>query len=264
MDKKCLLVRSLLAGAALFVGTPGAGAAVLGDYAFADRSGTTADDASPANNDATLQGFTTTPDAGDAGASGWTSGGQLRFDGVDDRVSTPINVTGLANSFTVESVFTYTGPANRTWTPVFGSTQDPYAGGEIFYVGKTANSTNLTINVGGLADYNFAAPALFDGQQHHLAVVFDGAADQIRTYVDGALADTRTGVTGTFTGTGDTLLIGGSGHATNERWVGLMDHVRVSTDVLGPGQFIPEPASVAAASVVAAALLLRRRRRECR
>lgn len=239
-----------------------AGAVVVGDYTFNDGSGTTANDSSPSNNDGTLQNFAnTSAGAGDAGASGWTSGGGLRLDGTDDHVTTPVAVSDFANSFTAESIFTYAGPANRTWTPLFGSTQTPFSANEIFYVGKTQGNTNLTLNFGGLANYNFATPTLFDGQPHHLAVVFDGTGDTIQTYIDGALVNTRSGVTGTYGGTGDTLLIGASGHAAGERWIGTMDHVRVSTDVLGPGQFIPEPGSLGASALAAAALLLRRRAR---
>lgn len=208
-------------------------------------AGTQLNDQSTRGQHGTLINFNSETHAGDSGPSGWTSNGRLRFDGVDDYVATGFSLADLrGGSFTAEVVLAYEGTANRDWTPILGSSKAVFDDNQIFFIGKNKNNTDLQINLAGLATYNISATGLFDGQEHHLAVVFDDTANQIRTYVNEELIHTRNDVTWTSLATSD-LLLGAVGHSSTERWAGLLGSARFHAEALGPGQFIPEPTSLA-------------------
>ena len=61
-------------------------------------------------------------------------------------------------------------------------------------------------------------------------------------------------------GTTSRLLIGATGHATDERWTGWIDQVRITDEALEPAQFIPEPGTLSLLGLAGLTLLARRRR----
>ncbi|MDJ0803562.1 MAG: DUF2341 domain-containing protein, partial [Desulfobacterales bacterium] len=67
------------------------------------------------------------------------------------------------------------------------------------------------------------------GAWTHVAVTFDGVAGEIRTYIDGQLVDTlaQPGPMGDVYTMHNDLTIGGRGNATNQRFQGQIDEVRV-------------------------------------
>ena len=182
------------------------------------------------------------------------------FDGVGDYFDTELNLDQLDGSFTAEAIARYDGAANRIWTPLLGSSHGPaFDSDEIFFIGKHDGNNDLNINIGGLDSFSFSSGGFFDGDLHLVAVVYDQAQSEIRTYVDEQLIHTQPGITGSVTGS-SLLRIGGTGHDPDERWPGLINEVRFSSEVLGPGQFIPEPGTLGILGLGALALMRRRRR----
>jgi len=210
----------------------------LAHWRFNEGVGSTAADVSGRGHGGTLKNIANpSAGAGDTTTSGWTSGGRLRFDGTNDHVETSLPLSQIRPaSFTLEAVVKYDGPANRGWTPIFGSSHNPYSAGEIFFVGKNNGTDGLNINFAGMTQVNIANTGLFNGQEHHLAIVFDVTVSELRVYVDNVLKHTRPNVTGSFVGTSN-LLIGATGHGINERWLGWFGQVRVSDDALAPSDF---------------------------
>jgi hypothetical protein len=148
--------------------------------------------------------------------------------------TTSFDLTGLATTdFTVETFVKYTGTADRTWTPALGGDAASYSAAQAFFIGKRTGNTDVNLNIGGLdiLATHFASTGLFDGSEHHLAVIRDRTNQQVRLYVDYALAGTISNVTGDVSVT-STLLIGAVGHATGERWVGDVGPVRISDEIV--------------------------------
>ena len=234
----------------------------LAHFRFDDGQGTTLTDRSDQAVAAILRNFADpSAGAGDDAASGWTSDNRLRFDGVDDYIDTELALNQLAGgSFTLEAMVQYDGEASRTWTPILGSSHGPsYSANEILFVGKRDGNDDLNINLAGLASFNVSSGGLFDGDERHLAIVFDHQTMEIRIFLDEMLIHTRSGVTGSYTGS-SRLLIGATGHATDERWVGWIDQVRITDEALEPAQFIPEPGTLSLLGLAGLTLLARRRR----
>ena len=184
------------------------------------------------------------PDADEAIDDGapvtlWSNDGWLRFDGVDDRLSTDLSLTELsAGSFTFEAMLQYTGTEARTWSPIFGSSSPTSGGGQILNIGKARGVMGLHIRLGDLVHLEVNAPALFDGSERHLAVVFDQDAREVRVYMDRTIMHRQTGVSGALTSTTSDLLLGAVGHAASERWQGWIGPARVSTQALASAQFL--------------------------
>ena len=214
-------------------------AAVVAQWSFNDGSGTTATDTLGLSNGTLTDFADTSAGAGDAGDSGWTSAGQLEFDGTNEFVSTPFSLGSLiGKSFTFETIVSHDN-VSQTWSPILG--QSNIGQGGIFFFGKRAEQDEIHINIAGFGSDNTGL-SFADGQIHHLGLVFDDAADTITVFVDSVQGYQRTGVTGTLTATSN-LLIGGVSHNGAERWNGLADQVRISDTALLPAEFIPEPST---------------------
>jgi hypothetical protein len=161
------------------------------------------------------------------------------FDGVNEQRTTGLTLSQLAGgSFTIEAIVQYAGTASRTWTPIIGASHGPsYLHSESFFIGKNSGSNALRVDIGGFGYINIDSRGLFDGQEHHLALVYDRQAQQIRIYVDQSLIHTQTGVSGTLS-TSSQMLIGAVGHTTAERWLGWIGPTRLTGGALSPTQFL--------------------------
>jgi hypothetical protein len=175
----------------------------------------------------------------DALATLWNNDLWLSFDGVNNLVKTGLPLKEMGgNSFTAEAMIQYTGTTSRTWTPIFGASyQGNYQQSESFFIGKDRENGQLNVNLGGLDYFKIDSAGLFDGREHHLALVFDQNATEIRIFVDQVLIHRRSGVTGPLTGASE-LLIGAVGHTTAERWIGWIGPTRVTGHALEPAEFL--------------------------
>jgi hypothetical protein len=203
-------------------------AAVLGNWQFNEPFGSaTAIDSSGNGYDGALLQFA---------GGGFTGDGQVTFEsGTLNRIQTAMPLYSLTNApmFLVDVTFTYTGPANRSWTPLLGSSFGPsYNANEIFYIGKQQNVAQLNLNIAGVHQAAIPNSAfLFDGNPHNLVLTYEQAIDQVKLYADGNPTPFAT-----FTGSrpenrvvisASTLWIGATGHGYTggEVFVGNIDRV---------------------------------------
>ena len=152
----------------------------------------------------------------------------------DSFYTTDFNLEALATTdFTIESFVKYTGAADRTWSPALGSDVTPFSTVHVLAIGKRELVTEININIGGITDGNqyIASTNLFDGSEHHLAIIRDRASENLRVYIDYTLVETITGITGDGTST-STLLLGAVGWDSSERWVGDVGPVRISDTIV--------------------------------
>jgi hypothetical protein len=144
----------------------------------------------------------------------------------------------ITQACSVSASFQYAGTASRTWTPIIGASHGPsYLHSESFFIGKYSGSNALQVDIGGFGYITVHSHGLFDGQEHHLALVYDRQTQQLRIYVDQSLIHTETGVSGTLS-TSSQMLIGAVGHTTAERWLGWIGPTRVTGGALAPAQFL--------------------------
>ena len=159
----------------------------------------------------------------------WARPEASEFDGVAAGINTGFALSQLAGrSFTLQTSVRYTGTATRGWTAIFGSTSTT----NTLFIGKREGTNDLAIWISGLGSYTVSGTGLFDGADRHLAIVFNNAANELRVFVDYALVATHTGVTGTLASTGN-LLLGGVGHAQDQRWIGAISGVSVNAPGAG-------------------------------
>jgi hypothetical protein len=203
---------------------------VLGNWQFNEPSGSTvAADSSGKGHDGQLVDFS---------MGGFTGTGEVTF--VDstqnrNRIVTQMPLYAMTNApmFMVDVTFTYTGPANRAWTPVLGSSWGPnYNASEIFYIGKQNNVAQLNLNIAGVHQGAIPNSAfLFDGNQHNLVLIYNQATDQISLYADGSatpfFSTTANQPQNRLVISTSTLWIGATGHGytatTPEIFVGNID-----------------------------------------
>ena len=141
--------------------------------------------------------------------------------------------------FTIESFVKYTGAADRAWSPALGSDATPFSTVQVFAIGKRELVTEININMGGITSGNeyIASTNLFDGSEHHLAIIRDRTSENLRVYVDYTLVRTITGITGDGTST-NTLLLGAVGWDSSERWVGDVGPVRISDTIVSTNEML--------------------------
>ena len=248
----------LFAASFLFLASIPSSAAVLGDWRFNDGSGNTATDSSGNNRNGTLINFDNlAAGGGNNGVSGWMSDGRLAFDGTNDHITTTLPLSSLSGtSFTLETVVSHDNAA-QNWSPILGSAQANFS--NIFFFGKQNLANTVHLNFAGLTPTSINTGVAFaDGQVHHLGLVFDDTANTLTLFVDSVQRFQAPNVTGTLN-TPSNLMIGGVGHAANERWNGTVDHVRISNTALTPTQFIPEPTTGLLTLIGVLALGARRR-----
>ncbi|HEX3174529.1 MAG TPA: LamG domain-containing protein, partial [Solirubrobacterales bacterium] len=190
-------------------------------YGFEETSGTLASDASPAKNDGTVNGATST-------ASG-RFGRALSFDGVNDRVDVPDAASlELSSAMTLEA---WVRPnSSRLHAPVIAKETTNFytyrleAGGEI-----------QGIPEGFISDAPWSwedaedTKALPNGSWSHLALTYDGV--NMRLYVNGNLVSTRAAAKPTVDG----LKLGIGAYRT-AFYEGLIDEVRVYNRALSASE----------------------------
>ncbi|WP_373026189.1 LamG-like jellyroll fold domain-containing protein, partial [Thioalkalivibrio sp.] len=176
------------------------------------------------------------PTIDDAPAILWSNDTWLLFDGVSDVEPTDLSLTQLSGTgFTAEAIIQYTGEGDRTWSPIFGSSEETFSHDQILNIGKVDGNNDLRVNIAGLGPFSVSGTRLFDGQERHVAVVV--GPEEIHVYVDQTRIHTRDNQTGTVTASSD-LLIGATGHAADERWLGWIGPARITAAALEPSQFL--------------------------
>jgi len=145
----------------------------------------------------------------------------LRWDGVDDRLATPLVRTSFGD-YGVFGVIAYEGSPTRFYSCFLGS-NDGW-----FFLGKDAGNANLLIQDGAWGNQFPATGALFDGSRRLLSHVATG--NQSRAFIDGTQTS---GVFSTPYG-GNGLTLGWEGSPQNS-WQGLMHEVvLVATTLAAP------------------------------
>ena len=173
--------------------------------------------------------------------------------------SMPLQLLSGPNGFTAEAILTWRGTSGENWSPIFGENTSDHNTNGIFFFGKQDGSNAININIAGInSGSTVSGTNLFDGNEHHVALVFDNPNNQTRVYVDYNLLQTFNGISGTPTFSGvNVMRLGGNGHAADERWIGNFNEMRFSDVALDPSQFItvavPEPAAF---GLLAAATLI--------
>jgi glucose/arabinose dehydrogenase len=193
------------------VNNPVASGLVLA-YGFEETAGTTANDSSPAKNNGTVNGPTST-------ASG-KFGRALSFDGTNDRVDVPdAGTLDLTNGMTLEAWVKPT--TNAGWRTAIlkerGTTDLLYA----LYASNGAKPQTEAFTGAENASGGTAALAL--NAWTHLASTYDGT--NLRLFVNGTQVSSKA-VSGAMPNTANPLRIGGNA-VWGEYFAGLIDEVRV-------------------------------------
>ena len=232
---KRLITDTLFAVLVMGMGAGRVSGATLLHYDFSG-TGTTVSDLSGNGYDGTLEGFTTA-------GTGLNGAGQVVFGDRTDTITTGLPQTRLAGDFTVDVIFTYTGPETG-WYMLVGCSVTPFSGAQLFQIGKRGGpsySRELYIQIAGVLGPQTFVPLedvdVFDGQQHRLVVTYSQTEALLRVFVDGSdtpawSVEAGTGHVGT-----QNILIGNAGHA-NESFIGSIDAVAISNESLDPSQFV--------------------------
>lgn len=174
--------------------------------------------------DGTTQRVTITINGAEEGPIARPDGVHLSFDGDDFiRIADDTSLQ-MTNNVTMEAWIDHNGGGtgsqlifNKEGEYELGITADT---GEIMYAIATSTNTWAWHNTGYFVTV---------GEWHHIAVTFDGVAGEIHTYVNGSLVDTynQPGPMGDVYSMYDDASIGGRENATNQRFQGQIDEVRV-------------------------------------
>jgi glucose/arabinose dehydrogenase/PKD repeat protein len=181
-------------------------------YGFEETSGATANDASPAKNNGTVNGATGT-------ASG-KFGRALSFDGTNDRVDVPDAASlDLTNGMTLEAWVKPT--TNSGWRTALLKERGT---NDLVYALYTSNGSKPRAeNFTGVENTAAGTAALALNAWTHLASTYDGT--NLRFYVNGTLVTTKA-TSGAMPNTANPLRIGGNA-VWGEYFAGLIDEVRV-------------------------------------
>jgi hypothetical protein len=145
----------------------------------------------------------------------------LRWDGVDDRLATPLVRTSFGD-YGFFGVIAYEGSPTRFYSGVLGS-NDGW-----FFLGKTEGATSLLVQDGACCSPYAGTDALFDGSRRLLSHVATG--NQSRAFIDG----TQRGAAASSPYSGNALNLGWEGSPQNS-WQGLMHEVvLVATTLAAP------------------------------
>ncbi|WP_440989179.1 PKD domain-containing protein [Haloarchaeobius baliensis] len=205
---------------AVQLGYPTADTGLVAYYPVDENSGSTADDAS-GGNDGTVDGAT-------QGVPGILNTSAYSFDGVDDSVQAPTDLSSsLGTSGTVSAWIKTTQSGDDTmWqAPGITGVESNGDGNDVFY-GWIDASGNIGVMAGN-TDGALSTTEINDGTWHHVVLVRNATTGETRVYVDGVLEDTATSETGAktsaFSGIGVIEDTGGS----PEYLDGRLDDVRL-------------------------------------
>ncbi len=204
--------------------------------------------------------------------------GALVLDGDGDYLSLPQDtLTPGLTSVTIEAWFELSG--SQDWQRVFdfGETSGNDGGNMIMYA-QSGWDTRFVFSTTGLPSWMMGedaigAPLIPIDTPTHIACVIDGAASEMRLYQDGALMGTLATTMDLSAVSRMNAFIGGSSYPGDPKLNGIVDEFRIwdaaFTDAFamasyeaGPGEIIPEPATIAILGFGSLALI-RRRRKEC-
>ncbi len=215
------------------------------NYDFADGSGESVTDVSGNGNDGLLVDFVDTSAGAGAfdSSEGWVSGGGLSFLDDDQRsyVETPLEVNTLEESFTIEFITNYAAP--QGWSPVVGSSQDPFDGSNAVFAGVSNDGTQLHFRGPGWAGNIGDQPWLpgvggDDEQLHHVAMRYDEDTGEIEAFVDGEPLGVITLANTDYGNSTSLFRIANVGWSEVEQWAGVLHGVAISDQYLDPDQFV--------------------------
>ncbi|WP_256297078.1 PKD domain-containing protein [Haloarchaeobius salinus] len=205
---------------AVQLGYPTSGSGLVAYYPLDENGGSTADDAS-GGNDGTVDGAT-------QGVPGILNTSAYRFDGLDDSVQAPTDLSDtLGTSGTVSAWIKTTQSGSDTMWQAPGITGVESNGdaNDVFY-GWIDASGNIGVMAGNEAGAQ-SATEINDGAWHHVVLTRNADSGETRVYVDGVLEDTATSDAGAkttpFSGIGVIEDTGGS----PEYLDGRLDEVRL-------------------------------------
>lgn len=239
-------------------------ASLIGYWNLNETAGPTAADSSPSGADGTIgAGVTLNQPSTHPGF-----GTAARFDGTTGQSMGVINVGNapfgsLQNNITIAAWINpdQTGGVRRVWG-IDGPGAPQNAG-----YGFGLQGSGLRFTTFGVKDYNIGvAGGIQTGTWTHVAAVMDGNND-VTFYVNGASIGTITHSAPGNTTNADDFTIGGGSFFAQERFVGLIDEVRVYDMALTGDQIaaltrpVPEPATAALSMISVGAVLTMRRRR---
>jgi len=196
---------------------------------FNETSGVTANDASPAKNNGTVSGATST-------ASG-KFGRALSFDGVNDRVDVPD-----ANSLDLSTGMTMEAWVKPTTNAGYRTALMKERGANLVYALYASNGVSPKLENFTATENAATAPAasaLPLNAWSHLAATYDGTT--MRLFVNGTQVATKA-ITGAMPNTANPLRVGGNA-AWGEYFSGLIDEVRVYNRALSAGEIATDLAT---------------------
>ncbi len=189
----------------------------------------------------------------------------LTLDGLDDTVTIPAASGPLAaaGSFTVEFWMRSSAATVGLDLLVDKSHGFTDSTGWVFQSNLNAGTVLFGIGTGGAGAGNFTSvssgESLYDNQWHHLAGVYDSTARMIEFFVDGVSQGTARG---TYI-SNDRVIRLGNTRQQSRFFGGSLDELRISDEVLEPGEFlnsVPESSSVLL-TVLSLSFLIARRDR---
>jgi chitodextrinase len=188
---------------------------LVGAWNFDEASATAVSDASASGNDGTISGATRT-------ASG-KFGGALQFDGVNDYVTIPDDVSlDLADGMTIEAwVYPTTVGGHRTvaFKENRGAGHQAYA----LYASNSNARSAVEVATGTRYTSHSASEGLPANQWSHVAATYDGAT--LRLFHNGVEVGAKPN-SGSLVASGDALKLGGN--AIWEEWFkGRIDELRI-------------------------------------
>ena len=219
-------------------------------YDYSNGSGDTVTDLSGNGYDGQLVDFLDTDSgAGEFNTSeGWVEGGGLSFldDGQRSYVETPLEVFQLDESFTIEVMANYANPAG--WSPLIGSSQDPFSDTATMFVGVNDVGTDLHFRGPGYVSDQAENPWRGNGEQqeitHHLALRYDEATGEAEILVDGVPLGTVNRGASDYGIADSVFRIGNTGWAPAEQWDGVIRGIAISDAYLDPEEFVLIPSSL--------------------
>jgi hypothetical protein len=201
---------------------------LIAHWALDEMEGDIAKDSAGSDDDAFVIGSRRwEPDSGKIG-------GALRFDGVDDYVSTPFILNPREASFSVTAWILGGAPGQVIISQADADEQGPVESGST-WLGLSPLDGGL---MSGLMDIFFgpleSELVVTDGQWHHVGLVYDRTTMKRHLYVDGAEVAVDTYAVGGVESTAGLYIGAGQTLDSGTFFSGLIDDVRIYSVALNP------------------------------